>query len=228
MDDRGPNGAGCIDDGRARTKRRVDPVRPSRDACRIDGTYDHRCGRYSGKLHRHGGWRAGRRHRDRSSLVQRWSERKRFAVWQFARRFRRFHQLRPHRTHGVLCLDAAHHHSNRWELHRRRCPSFDPLLVRRSAHIVRDLQFVKLAGVFAVTVLCAGTAVAQTYRDSAGTIVPGVIPLPYAYIPLGPGQHNISPATATGLTVPAGARYAPVCASIAPAKYATDGATAPT
>jgi hypothetical protein len=93
---------------------------------------------------------------------------------------------------------------------------------------VRDLQFVKLAGVFAVTVLCAGTAVAQTYRDSAGTIVPGVIPLPYAYIPLGPGQHNISPATATGLTVPAGARYATVCASTAPAKYTTDGTTAPT
>jgi hypothetical protein len=90
------------------------------------------------------------------------------------------------------------------------------------------MQFVRLAGVCAVTVFCAGPALAQTYRDSAGTIVPGVIPLPYAYTPLGPGQHNISPTTTTALTVPIGARYATVCASTAAVKYTTDGTTAPT
>jgi hypothetical protein len=90
------------------------------------------------------------------------------------------------------------------------------------------MQLVKLAGVCAVALLCAGTALAQTYRDFAGTIVPGVIPLPYGYIPLGPGQHNIAPIAATALTVPAGARYATICASTAAAKYTTDGMTAPT
>lgn len=68
----------------------------------------------------------------------------------------------------------------------------------------------------------------QTYRDAGGTIVPGVVPLPYAYTPLPPGQHNLSPGSATALTAPSGARYATVCASTAPSKYTTDGATTPT
>jgi hypothetical protein len=68
----------------------------------------------------------------------------------------------------------------------------------------------------------------QTYRDASGSIVPGVMPLPYAYTPLPPGQHNLSPALSTALTVPAGARYATVCVSAAAAKYTTDGATTPT
>ena len=68
----------------------------------------------------------------------------------------------------------------------------------------------------------------QTYRDAGGSIVPGVMPLPYAYTPLPPGQHGLSPASSTALTIPAGARYATVCASAAAAKYTTDGATTPT
>lgn len=68
----------------------------------------------------------------------------------------------------------------------------------------------------------------QTYRDAGGSIVPGFMPLPYAYTPLPPGQHNLPPASSTALTIPAGARYATVCASAAAAKYTTDGATTPT
>ncbi len=68
----------------------------------------------------------------------------------------------------------------------------------------------------------------QTYRDLGGTIVSGVVPLPYAYTPLPPGQHNISPGSSTALIIPAGARYATVCASTAAARYTTDGATTPT
>lgn len=71
-------------------------------------------------------------------------------------------------------------------------------------------------------------AIGQTYRDTGGTIVSGVVPLPYAYTPLPPGQHNLSPASSTALTIPAGARYATVCASTAAARYTTDGATTPT
>jgi hypothetical protein len=77
-------------------------------------------------------------------------------------------------------------------------------------------------------VLVAGPTFGQTYRDASGSIVPGVMPLPYAYTPMPPGQHNLAPTSATGLTVPAGARYATVCASTAAAKYTTDGSTVPT
>jgi len=71
-------------------------------------------------------------------------------------------------------------------------------------------------------------ALAQTYHDSAGTIVAGVIPLPYSYTPLSPGQHNLAPTSSTALSVPTGARYATVCASSATVKYTTDGTTTPT
>ena len=76
--------------------------------------------------------------------------------------------------------------------------------------------------------LGARIAVGQTYYDSGGTIVSGVMPLPYTYTPLPPGQHNLAPASATSLTVPAGARIATICASAGPAKYTTDGVTIPT
>ncbi len=79
-----------------------------------------------------------------------------------------------------------------------------------------------------LAVVFATAASAQTYRDSGGTVVPGVIPLPYAYLPLPPGQHNIAPTSATGLAVPNGARYATVCASTGSVKYTTDGSTTPT
>jgi hypothetical protein len=71
-------------------------------------------------------------------------------------------------------------------------------------------------------------ATAQTYRDASGSIVAGVMPLPYAFTPLAPSQHNLAPTTATALTIPSGARYATVCASTAGSKYTTDGATTPT
>jgi hypothetical protein len=74
--------------------------------------------------------------------------------------------------------------------------------------------------------VCAASG--QTYRDAGGSIVQGVMPLPYGYTPLPPGQHNLSSTTATALTIPAGARYATICASAAMAKYTTDGATTPT
>lgn len=82
----------------------------------------------------------------------------------------------------------------------------------------------------AIVLVSAGVSAAnaQTYRDAGGTIVPGVVPLPYAYAPLPPGQHNLSPSSPTALTVPAGARYATVCASTSVAKYTTDGVTIPT
>ncbi len=79
-----------------------------------------------------------------------------------------------------------------------------------------------------LAVVFATAVSAQTYRDSGGTVVPGVIPLPYAYLPLPLGQHNVAPTSATGLIVPNGARYATVCASTAGVKYTTDGATTPT
>jgi len=56
---------------------------------------------------------------------------------------------------------------------------------------------------------------AQTYRDSSGTIVQGVFPLPYGYTPLPPGQHNLALTSSTALTIPTGARYATICASTA-------------
>jgi hypothetical protein len=68
----------------------------------------------------------------------------------------------------------------------------------------------------------------QTHRDNSGTIVPGVVPLPYAYTPMPPGQHNITPTSSTALTIPPGAVYATVCASGALVKYTTDGTTVPT
>jgi hypothetical protein len=80
----------------------------------------------------------------------------------------------------------------------------------------------------ALSVLFCATANAQTYYDFAGTVVQGVVPVPYAYIPLPPGQHNMALSAATALTIPPTARYATVCASGAMVKYTTDGITTPT
>jgi hypothetical protein len=86
----------------------------------------------------------------------------------------------------------------------------------------------KFARALTIAALCVTAAHAQTYRDSAGTIVPGVFPLPYGYTPLPPGQHNIAPTASTALSIPTGARYATACASAAMIKYTTDGTTTPT
>lgn len=71
-------------------------------------------------------------------------------------------------------------------------------------------------------------AMAQTYRDSGGTAVQGVVKIPTPYVPLSPGQHNLAPTSATALTVPAGARLAHVCASSGTVEYTVDGTTTPT
>jgi hypothetical protein len=84
-----------------------------------------------------------------------------------------------------------------------------------------------LAALWAVF-LCGAPALAQTYHDLNGTIVPGSVPLPYPYTPLSPGQHTLSITSATALTVPAGARFANVCATTAAVRYTTDGTTTPT
>jgi hypothetical protein len=54
----------------------------------------------------------------------------------------------------------------------------------------------------------AGPSLAQNYYDSAGTLVAGVFPLPYGYLPLAPGQHNLAPSTSTALTISVGQRLA--------------------
>lgn len=55
-----------------------------------------------------------------------------------------------------------------------------------------------------------------------------VTPLVYPYAPIaGSGQHNLTTASSTALTVPNGAVYAIVQAAAAAVKYTTDG-SAPT
>jgi hypothetical protein len=90
------------------------------------------------------------------------------------------------------------------------------------------MRQITAALVGALALISGSGALAQTYRDTGGTVVPGVIPLPFSYTPLPPGQHNLAAASATALAVPAGARYATVCASTAAVRYTTDGATTPT
>ncbi len=82
------------------------------------------------------------------------------------------------------------------------------------------------AAMMALALISPGLA--QTYRDTSGTIVQGVFPLPYGYTPLSPGQHNLALTSSTALTIPTGARYATVCASTATVRYTTDGTTTPT
>ncbi|RBP15854.1 hypothetical protein DFR50_107124 [Roseiarcus fermentans] len=98
--------------------------------------------------------------------------------------------------------------------------------------MVRRNLFRSILGKTFVAIACASAcgcgASAQTYRDVNGSIVAGVMPLPYAYTPLAPGQYNLTPATVTALTIPRGARFATICASSAGAMYTTDGVTTPT
>jgi hypothetical protein len=53
-----------------------------------------------------------------------------------------------------------------------------------------------------------------------------VIAEPYEFTPLSPGQHNLALTSKTALTLPNGASYAVVCASVSTVKYTTDGTTA--
>lgn len=61
-------------------------------------------------------------------------------------------------------------------------------------------------------------------------VVPGsaAVWAPYQYTPVSPGQHNVTIASATPLTVPAGALFAEVCVTSKNANYTTDGTTMPT
>ena len=88
------------------------------------------------------------------------------------------------------------------------------------------MRHLLLAGALALA-FCAAAA-AQQYKDKGGTIVQGVFPLPFGYVPLGPGQYGLTPTSATALTIPTGARYAVICAESATVRYTTDGATTPT
>jgi hypothetical protein len=74
--------------------------------------------------------------------------------------------------------------------------------------------------------LATSAAPAQTYRDIGGTVVPGVVPLPFPFVPLSNSGQTMTPSVATALTVPGGARYAVVCpagGAAATATYSTDG-----
>jgi hypothetical protein len=77
----------------------------------------------------------------------------------------------------------------------------------------------------AVAFALACPARAQAYRDSDGTLVPGVVDLPFPFKPLAPAQYGVSVSSATALTVPSGARYAVVCAEGATVRYTTSGTT---
>ena len=83
-----------------------------------------------------------------------------------------------------------------------------------------------LAGGLALA-LC-GSGAAQQYKDTGGTTIQGVAPLPFPYAPLSPGQYDLAVTSVTALTAPTGARYAVVCAETATVRYTTDGATTPT
>jgi hypothetical protein len=80
----------------------------------------------------------------------------------------------------------------------------------------------------AIVIACVGALKAQQYYDRGGTAVQGVVPSPYSYAPLGPGQHNLAPTSSTALTIPPGVKYATICASTATVRYTTDGLTMPT
>jgi hypothetical protein len=79
-----------------------------------------------------------------------------------------------------------------------------------------------------IAILTASAAFAQAYYDYAGTPVNGVMAIPYTNGPISPGQHNLTLALPTPLTIPSGARYANICVSSAAIKYTTDGSTTPT
>jgi hypothetical protein len=85
-----------------------------------------------------------------------------------------------------------------------------------------------VAYVLAFVLVVVGVSQAQTYYDRMGTTINGVVPVPYPFIPLSPGQHGIAPASPTGLTIPVGTRLANVCASTSVVRYTTDGTTIPT
>lgn len=89
--------------------------------------------------------------------------------------------------------------------------------------MLRKPLFAAMACAFALV-----PAWAQTYRDAAGTIIPGFVLIPFPYTPMAPGQHNIAPTSATALAAPQGARFATLCASGATVRYTTDGVTTPT
>ena len=77
----------------------------------------------------------------------------------------------------------------------------------------------KVALAFALILALCAPAAAQA---------PGGVATPFGFTPLALGQHNLTPTSATPLSVPANALYAVVCAASASVRYTTDGATTPT
>ena len=84
--------------------------------------------------------------------------------------------------------------------------------------------------------LMGGVAFGQTYYGPRGTVLQPNVAAPYPLTPVSPGQHNVAPTSATGLSIPyntytAGMSFATiayVCASTATVHYTTDGSTTPT
>ena len=75
--------------------------------------------------------------------------------------------------------------------------------------------------------LLALSTPALAQAGPATTGAPAALAVPYTYQPGGAGQQ-ISPTSATGLTVPSGTVYATICATTATVRYTTDGVTTPT
>ncbi len=73
----------------------------------------------------------------------------------------------------------------------------------------------------------ASTPLGSVTQGTSPWVVSGTVG-PYAYTPLSPGQHNFTITSSTALTIPTGATYATLCASVATIKYTTDGTTTPT
>ena len=89
------------------------------------------------------------------------------------------------------------------------------------------MSLARLGFTAALALALGAPAQAQIYHDTAGTVAPAFFPLPYGYVPLGPGQHNLALTSATALAIPFSARYATICASSAMVRYTTDGVTTP-
>jgi len=90
------------------------------------------------------------------------------------------------------------------------------------------IRFPQRAIAAAIALALAVPALAQTYRDSGGTVISAVVEAPFPYQPMaGTGQYGLSVNPAAGLTIPPGARYASVCAEGSTVRYTTSG-TIPT
>lgn len=77
----------------------------------------------------------------------------------------------------------------------------------------------------ALVLSLVGSAHAQTHRDQAGTITPGITPV-YIYVSAGAAQMALAVGANTTLAVPAGATLAEICVEGANVRYRDDGSAA--